>query len=279
VNVSPEQARAFRLARHHLTGRTTPVEAAVVGLQDTPPGAAGIAFAARADGGPEAFAALLVVPSLRGAPMAIDPADQALFTEGIAPPDEEAAKVVVGNAWKTLEEHSAMEALDIASAAVRDALAQGPLPKREFHRAITERVPQDLRWWCKNCDEHHLHPSLWRATGIRGVLAVVGRDGRTPVYGAPPTPPHVDDPGAALARRFLRAYAPTRPRLLADWAGIALSHATALWQRAGELVEVGRNAWALADDVDALAGGGPHPCAASACCPASTRSRAARTAS
>jgi hypothetical protein len=257
VKVSREQALAFRLARHHLTERTTPLEAAVVGLQDTPPGAAGTAFAARADGGPDALAALLVVPSLRGAPMAIDPADQALFTEGIAPPDEEAAKVVVGNAWKTLEEHTAMDALDIASEAVRDALAQGPLPKSEFHKAITERVPRGLRWWCKNCDEHHLHPSLWRATGIRGVLAVVGRDGRTPVYGAPPEPPHVDDPGAELARRFLHAYAPARPKLLADWAGISTAHATQLWERAGELAEVeldGRKAWAPAEDLDALAG-------------------------
>jgi hypothetical protein len=253
VSVSPDQALAFRLGRHHLTERTTPLEAAVVGLQDTPPGAAGTAFAARADGGPEAFAELLVVQSLRGAPMAIDPADQALFTAGLAPPDEEAAKAVIGNGWKPLEQHTAMEALDVASEAVRDALADGPLAKSDFHRAITERVPEDLRWWCKGCEEHHVHPSLWRATGIRGVLAVVDRDGRTPVYGAPPDPPPVEDPGAELARRFLRAYAPTRPKLLADWAGIALSHATALWERAGDLEQVDKNAWVLADDVDALA--------------------------
>jgi hypothetical protein len=256
VKVAPEQALAFRVARHHLTERTTPLEAAVVGLQDTPPGAAGTAFAARADGGPAAFEELLIVPSLRGAPMAIDPADQALFTDGIAPPDEEAAKAVVGNAWKPLEEHTAMEALDVASEAVRDALAQGPLPKSEFHHAITERVPEDLRWWCKNCDEHHLHPSLWRATGIRGVLAVVDRDGRTPVYGTPPAAPPVEDPGAELARRFLRAYAPTRPKLLAEWAGIATRHAEQLWARAGELQQVeldGKKAWVLAEDAAALA--------------------------
>jgi hypothetical protein len=256
VKVAPEQALAFRLARHHLTERTTPLEAAVVGLQDTPPGAAGTAFAARADGGPAAFEELLIVPSLRGAPMAIDPADQAVFTQGVAPPDEEAAKAVVGNAWKPLERHTAMEALDVASAAVHDALADGPLVKSEFHRALTERVPEDLRWWCKGCGEHHVHPSLWRATGIRGVLAIVGRDGRSPVFGAPPPAPAVEDPGAELAHRFLRAYAPTRPKLLADWAGISTPHASGLWERAGELAEVeleGRAAWVLTEDVDALA--------------------------
>ena len=53
-----------------------------------------------------------------------------------------------------------------------------------------------------------MHPSLWRATGIRGVLAIVGREGRSPVYGAPPPAPPVDDPGGALARRYLQVHGP-----------------------------------------------------------------------
>jgi hypothetical protein len=102
-----------------------------------------------------------------------------------------------------------------------------------------------------------VHPSLWRATGIRGVLAIVGREGRSAVFGAPPAAEPLDDPGAALARRFLSAYGPARPKLLADWAGIATSHAGALWERAGELTQVdleGRKAWVLAEDEAALAG-------------------------
>jgi hypothetical protein len=255
MTLSREQVVAFRLGRHHLGARTTPLEAAYVGLQDTPPGAAGTAFAARADGGPEAFESqLVIVPSLRGAPMAVDPAEQAIFTAAIAPRDEDDAKVVVGNAWKPLERHGAMEALDIASEAVREVLADGPLVKTDFHRALTERVPEDLRWWCKGCGEHHVHPSLWRATGIRGVLAIVGRDGRSPVYGPPPSSPAIDDPAAELARRFLRVYGPARPKLLADFAGISTAHATELWERAGELAEVvveGKKAWLLAEDVGA----------------------------
>ena len=53
-----------------------------------------------------------------------------------------------------------------------------------------------------------MHPSLWRATGIRGVLAIVGRDGRSPVFGAPPPAPPVEDPGGALARRYLQVHGP-----------------------------------------------------------------------
>lgn len=42
---------------------------------------------------------------------------------------------------------------------------------------------------------------------------------------------------------------------MADWAGIATSHATELWNRAGALVQVdldGTKAWALAEDQPAL---------------------------
>ncbi len=165
--------------------------------------------------------------------------------------------MVIGNAWKALDGVTAMEALDRVSEAVGESLRDGPLPRDDFHQALRERLPGELLWWCKGCGSHHVHPSLWRATGIRGVLAIVGREGRSAVFGPPPRRRRVDDPGAELARRFLRAYGPARPKQLAGWAGIATSHADALWERAGELVEVevdGATAWALAEDEAALAG-------------------------
>lgn len=259
VGVSRKQALAFRLARHHLTARLGAdgaPDAAVVGLQDTPPGAAALALAARADVAPEALDDLVIVPSIRGAPLAVAPQDLPVFTAGLDPPDEEAAKVVVGNAWKSLDAISAMEALDRVSAAVEDSLRDGPRPRDDFHQALRERLPKELLWWCKGCESHHVHPSLWRATGIRGVLAIVGREGRSAVFGLPPEAPAMRDPGAELARRFLRAYGPARPKLFADWAGVATSHGRSLWERAGELVGVdlnGTKAWALADDRAALA--------------------------
>jgi Winged helix DNA-binding domain len=261
VHLTFGQARAFRVARHHLAERLGPGqvrEATVVGLQDTPPGTAGLALAARADAPPEALDELVLVPSIRGAPMAVTKRDLAVFTTGLEPPDEEAARAVVGNAWKALDGITAMEALDRVSEAVEDSLRKGPLPRDDFHQALRERLPAELLWWCKGCQSHHVHPSLWRATGIRGVLAIVGREGRSAVFGPPPKARAPKDPGAELARRFLRAYAPARPKLLADWAGLATSHAKALWERAGRLVEVdleGTRAWALADDEQALAAG------------------------
>ena len=256
--VTRKQALAFRVVRHHLAGRLGPRqvrEAAVVGLQDTPPGTAALALAARADAGPEALDELVLVPSIRGAPMAVAERDLSVFTAGLEPPDEAAAKAVIGNAWKALDGITAMEALDRVSEAVRESLSEGPLGRDDFHQALRERLPAELLWWCRGCQSHHVHPSLWRATGIRGVLAIVGREGRSAVFGPPPEAPSVKDPGAELARRFLQAYAPARPKLLADWAGLAGSHAKALWERAGELVPVdldGAAAWALAEDEGAL---------------------------
>jgi Winged helix DNA-binding domain len=259
VSVTREQALAFRVVRHHLAerlGSDGATAAAVVGLQDTPPGTAALALAARADVAPDALDALVLVPSIRGAPLAIAPQDLAIFTAGLEPPDEEAAKVLVGNAWKALDKITALEALDRVSDAVGDSLRDGPLARNDFHQALRERLPRELLWWCKGCDSHHVHPSLWRATGIRGVLAIVGREGRSAIFGLPPEAAAVKDPGAELARRFLRAYGPARPKLFADWAGLASSHAAALWDRAGDMIAVdldGTKAGALAGDREALA--------------------------
>jgi Winged helix DNA-binding domain len=257
--VTRRQVLAFRVARHGLIerlGSDGAQAAAVVGLQDTPPGTAALSLAARSDVAPHALEELVLVPSVRGAPLAVAERDLAVFTAGLEPPDEEAAKAVVGNAWKSLEGITAMDALDRVSEAVYESLRGGPLPRDAFHQALRERLPGKLLWWCRGCGSRHVHPSLWRATGIRGVLAIVGREGRSAVFGLQPKAPPVDDPGAELARRFLRAYGPARPRLLAGWAGVATSHATALWERAGPLVPVdldGTEAWALAEDERALA--------------------------
>jgi Winged helix DNA-binding domain len=258
LQLSGEQALAFRVRRHHLAKRLGPKqvdEAAVVGLQDTPPGTAALALAARADVGPDALDELVLVPSVRGAPLAVAERDLPIFTAGLEPPDEEAAKAVIGNAWKSLDGITAMDALDRVSVAVNDSLQGGPLQRDDFHQALRERLPAELLPWCRGCGSHHVHPSLWRATGIRGVLAIVGREGRSAVFGLPPELPVMADPGAELARRFLHAYGPARPRLLADWGGLAPSHAQALWARAGELISVdlaGTRAWALAADRRAL---------------------------
>ncbi|HEX5622137.1 MAG TPA: crosslink repair DNA glycosylase YcaQ family protein [Solirubrobacteraceae bacterium] len=261
MQVSREQALAFRLAAHHLDERlpagSDDEAAAVIGLQDFPPGLAPVALAARVEHADTDR--LVIVYAWRGAAVAVPRADVAVFTLGLAPPDDDAARTLIGTAVETLDPEgiSATDALDRVSAAVADALADGPLERDDFHQALRERLPGELLRWCRGCQSHHVHPSLWRATGIRGVLAVTERRGRVTVFGAPPRGRKVKDAPAELARRFLHAYGPATRSELAAWAGIAPAHARALLDAvAGELEEVdfdGRPALILAADADRLA--------------------------
>jgi hypothetical protein len=261
MRVAREQVLAFRLASHNLHERlpagSENAAAAVIGLQDFPPGLAPVALAARVDGA--AIDDLVIVYAWRGAAVAVPRADVAVFTAGLAPPDDGAARALVGTAVETLDPAgiSASDALDRVSAAVADALSGGPLERDDFHQALRERLPAELLWWCRGCQSHHVHPSLWRATGVRGVLAVAGRRGRVTVFGAPPRGRRVKAAPAELARRFLHAYGPATRSELAAWAGIAPAHARGLLDAvAGELAEVefdGRRALILAADAGRLA--------------------------
>jgi hypothetical protein len=256
-----EQVLAYRVAAHHLHERlpagSEREAAAVIGLQDFPPGLAAAALSARvADADVDQ---LVIVYTFRGAAVAVAPRDVAVFTVGLAPPDEAAARTLVGTAVDSLDPAgiSATDALDRVSDAVADALADGPLERDDFHQALRERLPDDLLWWCRGCQSHHVHPSLWRATGIRGVLAVAERRGRVTVFGAPPKLRGVKQAPAELARRFLHAYGPATHGDFAAWAGIAPSHARTLLDAiAGEVQEVefaGHPALILAADAGALA--------------------------
>jgi hypothetical protein len=260
IAIGREQAVAFRVAAHNLHERlpagSEDAAAGVIGLQDFPPGLAPTALAARVeDADPDG---LVIVYTFRGAAVAVPAADVPVFTAGLAPPDEDAARALVGTAVETLDPEgiSALAALDRVSAAVADALADGPLERDDFHQALRERLPQELLWWCRGCGSHHVHPSLWRATGVRGVLAVAERRGRVTVFGAPPAAPAVADAPAELARRFLHAYGPATHAELAAWGGIAPAHAKALLATVeGDLEEVdldGRRGLVLAADAGAL---------------------------
>ena len=261
MKIGREQALAFRTAAHNLHERLPAGSAAaaarVAGLQDFPPGMAPVALAARIED-PD-MADLVVVYSIRGAALAVPREDVAVFTVALGPSDEAAARVMIGSAVDSLDPVGvgALDALDRVSAAVADALAGGPLERDDFHQALRERLPDELLWWCRGCQSHHVHPSLWRATGIRGVLAVTERRGRVTVFGAPPKARRVKQAPAELTRRFLRAYGPATQGDLASWAGIAPSHARTLLDAiADETEEVdfdGRAALILSADADRFA--------------------------
>jgi len=264
MEVGREQALAYRVAAHNLHRRlpagSAEEAASVAGLQDLPPGSASAALAARVDGAqPGDLDALVIVYSFRGAAIAVPRRDLAVFTTALLPPDEAAARTLIGSATESLDAAGigAQDALERVSAAVADALSAEPLARDAFHQALRERLPADLLWWCRGCGSHHVHPLLWRATGVTGVLSVAGREGRTTVFGAPPAAPKVADPAAELTRRFLHAYGPAGHSELAAWAGVAPDHARALLARVEDETEEvtfdGRPRRILAADAERLA--------------------------
>jgi hypothetical protein len=133
-----------------------------------------------------------------------------------------------------------------AIAAVHDLLSGGPLPRPDLIAALSERgLPTE--------GQAGIHLLLRAA--LEGVIVYGPNTGGPETFAllddwlhdVPQTQP--GDPLAALAHRYLSAYAPASPADFAYWAGITLTDARAGFDRVGDnLVEVileGEPAWLL----------------------------------
>jgi hypothetical protein len=193
---------------------------------------------------------------MRGAPFLIPVRDLPVFTTALRPPDDRAAATIIRTAVKAHPDVAPGTLLARVTEAVADALDGRELERDDFHQALRDRLEPELLWWCKNCDSHHVHPSVWRSAGLYGVLAITGRRGRTTLFGRPPAHEPDEGAGAELARRYLRAYGPSTRADFRLWAGIAPHHAQLLWAGVeDELEEVGldgQRAYILAADAERL---------------------------
>lgn len=255
LRAEPDHALAFRVAGHHLHRRTDPLTAvAACGIQDTPPGWAGVALHARTKGAPDP-AALVTVNAMRGAPYLVPRADVAVFTRALVP-EEGGERALVGTApAKEVEAagFSVREALDRVSEAAREGLADGPLERDAFHQALRERLPDGLLPWCRGCQSHHVRPGFWRALGPLGVTEMPARAtwalAEEPATG-------LEEARSELVRRFLRCYGPATHTHLASWAQTAPAHAKALFgaleDELGAVTVAGSRRWILAEDAARL---------------------------
>ena len=277
VRVSAEQAVAYRVAAHNLhdllpsTGIVD--AAAVAGLQDTPPGNAGVALAARvAKIGPDALETalhddrtLLRMLSLRGAAYVVPRRDGVVFGPGALAVDEESLREQLAGSWPAIASPgwSAREALGSVIGVLATVLADAePRTKGQLSEALHGRVPPELEPWCDVCDVHHVPDQLLRLAGTAGVYAYGWpQDGRqmfmsTDIWLGEPLGGDVAAARLELARRFVHAYAPVTPRMFATWTGIAAGEARDRFYSLGsELVEVklaGAKTMALAEDLPML---------------------------
>ena len=280
MRVSSDAARAARLAALHLDARLpagAEAAAAAPGLRDTPAGAFRDALAARVDrcaasscqvtsvGGVQrqVDTKLIAIWGPRAAPYVVAEEDLGVFTRGALPVDEASARAFAPSAAKALDRHGVafLDAFSQVEAAMRAAVADGPVERDEMHQQLREALPAQLMWACKGCGTDHVHPSVWRAACTMGTIRRDAASGsRAVTYAAILSPPQASGDAAArteLTRRALHHHGPLTLAELTAWLSVSKSDARArLDALAGELDEVdreGKAAWALTADLEVLA--------------------------
>src|SRR3954447_14646380 len=164
LRASIGQVLAFRATAGHLTSRLPRerwTEALSVGLQDTPPGSAALALAARVeDVTAETWAAervasrnLVVAWSLRGAPFAHRPTEHDLFSVAALPSDDASWAALLNWSKKAVAEMgmAPSEAVGRVAGETEALLADGPMTKADLSTALRGKLPEALLPYCKAC--------------------------------------------------------------------------------------------------------------------------------
>lgn len=260
------QVPAFRLARHHFLDRKPAALPAICrdvgGLQAQVTAAAELALWARNHGLTRAGiqSALwerraLVKTSLMRQTLHWVPASE--FSLYIA-----ALKRSRGAALRRIMARYAgvtPKDIDALTAAVVEALGDGPLTRRELAERIEPRVPKTVRKWMAIASSvMTVRPAL-----VEGLVCYGPDRGAEVTYVRVdhwlPKQKAVEEKAAKqfLLRRYLGAYGPATLQDFSKWAGIPAGEAKAIWESLGkELVEVsieGQRAALLGKDRKALA--------------------------
>ncbi len=260
MEVSPAQVLAFRLAAQRLAPRGDGGEPLAPltswALQDSPPGTAAVALAARTEPlDPGALDAALhdersavALYNPRTATAVVPAAEVVAYTAALRPTDADGWRVVLGRALPAdgeLAEPTA--ALAVGLPAVAEALDDGELSRDDLHAALRERLPRPLLPWCDGCQSHHARRGLLVAAGLHGLLCIAGKAGRQPLFARTDqwlgTPPGASaQPAEAAASRRPRRPRPPVPARLR-----ALHACAAARSGRGSCPSQARAAWALVE--------------------------------
>ncbi|QTX03310.1 winged helix DNA-binding domain-containing protein [Agromyces archimandritae] len=292
--VSRTEVVAYRLGAHGLASRAGPddgaVDAALVdaaarcGIQNSPPGSALLALAARVGGVTAAGLAasidaktLLQSWSLRGAPFLFPTADAAVFTTGVLPPGDMEVRHFLPGLGPALDElgMTAMDALARCDAEIRPALSGRRLPIGPLGADIAARIAAGLPpaqrriWWQEGpyaagqpLGEAVVHFCL-RILTLRGVVCLAPREGNTAPFvlveewiGHPLAAGDPDRARTELLRRYLRCFGPSTRAGFAAWIGLHAGDVGPWWEPLDdELAEVRTDAgraWIPAAELPAL---------------------------
>lgn len=258
--------------------------AGLCGLQDSPPGTAGMALHARVEGITKqvleqalgADRTLVRTWAMRGAPYVVPTVDLPIFTTGVLPVDEEGRTNLIVGVRPALEDlpGGLDDYVAATSDAVRDVLSGQRLEINELGRQVAQRVERTLpeqarRVWSAEgpygqgqpLGEGIIHFCI-RILTLRQVLCFAPRRGRTAPFVLLSEwlddLPELDAGQARreLVTRFLRAYGPSTATGLAGWLGVTVADAAAWWDLIDDdivLVDVGGSPrWLLTEDLGTL---------------------------
>jgi hypothetical protein len=221
---------AVRLAGQGLARRSGENPLRLWAIQDSPPGTAVAAVLARAEDASSLDDAIAFY-NPRTATAVLPRTEAAAFGTALLPEGDDELKAMLGTAVPG-REHGFEEPVEVAVAAISDALDGVTLSRDDLHEQLRRRLPDELLPWCEGCQSHHARRGLLVMASLRGRLCIVGRAGRQPSFARTDQHAGWDPPADApvqLVRRYLAAYGPSTPAHFAEWAGIGRSHAKRLW--------------------------------------------------
>lgn len=281
------QVIAYRLAAHGLDNRVRPDELVSAvgrcGIQNTPPGSALLSAHARVEG-IEADSLdtavvdrlLLLTWSMRGAPYYVPTAEASVFTTGVLPTTEEAARhFVLGVEHSVDQLGMTLEAVtDLVAEATEAMLRSRELAIDALGAEVANEVASSLRpdqrevWDSEGphakgqpIGEAVVHFCV-RLLALRGLVCFAPRSGSKAPFVLTDDwldhPLDAAEPAAAradLLRRYLRTYGPSTRGDFASWLGVRTGDTDPWWELLeDELVEVnyGGARWMLASELENL---------------------------
>lgn len=146
-----------------------------LGVQDTPPGSARLALAARLEAVPEDLGPLAAVWAARGAPHLHREPELPALAAALWPRADADAAARLG--WQRSRVAAGgiapLVALREVADAVRAAVA-APMTKGLVSAAVTRLVSPGLSGYCRGCGCVHVHEQLLRLAGLPGGIGLTG---------------------------------------------------------------------------------------------------------
>jgi hypothetical protein len=259
VDVDRAQVMAYRVAVHGLAerGSARPADLPVldVGVQESTPGSARVALAARTSAGPDDNR-LVTVWAARGAPHLHRRKDLAALVKQLWPVSEADASARINSAQIPDGVKLGIEAFRVTAQAFRDVLT-GPMPRGEVSTEVSRLVPRSLTYDCRSCQARHIAGNVWQHSGLAGGVEVQsrGRDAMlAPLAKAPPMPTANAGIGDLIAT-YLRFHGPATPGEVAKYLGSTATEIKKVWptDRLDEVKVDGRKTWLPSDAMADLA--------------------------